>query len=49
LWQTCSCGFMRLLLLTSDISKTAAEPVPFQLLPRPRFIGVLPLIAVKGT
>jgi adenine-specific DNA-methyltransferase len=33
---------MRLLLLTSDISKTAAEPVPFQLLPRPRFIGVLP-------
>ena len=32
---------MRFLLLTLDISKTAAEPVPFQLL-RPRFIGVLP-------
>jgi hypothetical protein len=51
LWQTCSCGFMRLLLLRPSTSKTAAEPVSFQPLLTPRFDGVLPayLFVRNGT
>jgi hypothetical protein len=47
LWQTCSCGFMRFLLLTASTSKTAAEPVSFQPRHRPRFNGVLPRVQLR--